>query len=263
MSTLSGLGISLGVASQGGLSKNSYPAVLKSREVRLSVVRDTFRIPSTDTTATLVEYFGEKEASLCHIFTPTILGGQRASGRNFKMEEEQAIQRVQDMVMAYQNPQTGLMRISVTAGDPQLASQVANSLVEHLTARVRHIRTRKAREKSEFISQQFEKANEKLSAAEERLADFLERNKNIQSAELQTKRDRLEREVRFETSLYSELQGQLTQAELELKRREPVLTTVEEPIPPREPIAPQWPRLIVMILMTGTAFDGGTGSISS
>jgi uncharacterized protein involved in exopolysaccharide biosynthesis len=266
LSALQGFGVNLGSLGQDGLSKEAYPEILKSREVRLSVVRDTFRIPETDTTATIVEYFNSRSgfiawvSSLLRSFAPGL--GTQASAQETReeypsFEEEQAIQRINGMVTSVQNPQNGLMKISVTAGDPRLATEMVNSFLSHLSSRVRTVRTRKARENLNFIQKRFEEAKEQLSEAERQLADFVDRNQNINTAELRTKRDRLERQVRFKSSLYSELQGQLTKAELDLKRSEPVLTMVEKPVPPMEPIAPQWLLIIVLSLMTGTATGVG------
>jgi len=41
--------------------------------------------------------------------------------------------------------------------------------------------------------------------------------------------------VSFKEQLYSELQSQLTQTRLDLQRRQPVVTVVEEPFTPKEP----------------------------
>jgi uncharacterized protein involved in exopolysaccharide biosynthesis len=162
------------------------------------------------------------------------------------------------MVTSYQNPQNGLMEISVTAGDPGLATEMVNSFLTHLSSRVRSLRTRKAQENLQFIEQRFEEAQEQLSEAEQKLADFVDRNQNINTAELRTKRDRLERQVRFKSNLYTELQAQRTQAELDLKRSEPVLTMVERPVPPLEPVAPQWLLIIVLSIIMGTVLGVST-----
>jgi capsular polysaccharide biosynthesis protein len=64
--------------------------------------------------------------------------------------------------------------------------------------------------------------------------------------------------VRFKSNLYTELQAQRTQAELDLKRSEPVLTMVERPVPPLEPVAPQWLLIIVLSIIMGTVLGVST-----
>jgi uncharacterized protein involved in exopolysaccharide biosynthesis len=267
ISALQGFGINLGSLGQDGLSKDAYPEVLKSREVRLAVVRDTFDLRGTDTTTTLVEYFNSESSVIPEVkdrIKSVFSVWGRDVGREHKrtgypsLEEELAIRRVQEMVTSYQNPQNGLMEISVTAGDPGLATEMVNSFLTHLSSRVRSLRTRKAQENLQFIEQRFEEAQEQLSEAEQKLADFVDRNQNINTAELRTKRDRLERQVRFKSNLYTELQAQRTQAELDLKRSEPVLTMVERPVPPLEPVAPQWLLIIVLSIIMGTVLGVST-----
>lgn len=255
LSALQGLGINLGNLSSQGLSTNSYPEILKSREVRLAVVRDTFRLPGRDTTGTLVDYFVADGGMLSrlkqkvqrYVFGPKALRPPGRTGIQFPtLAEERAMHVLQERVTAYQNPETGLMTVSVSTGDARLSAAVARSFIEQLSDRVRALRTEKERQYLKFIRSRFKEAERELSAAEERLATFVDRNQSISTAALRTQRDRLERQVQFKTDLYSELQAQLTQARIELQRSEPVITMVEKPVPPLEPTSPQ--RLVILVL---------------
>jgi uncharacterized protein involved in exopolysaccharide biosynthesis len=87
----------------------------------------------------------------------------------------------------------------------------------------------------EFIGERFQEAQQELVRAENRLAEFTDRNQRINSARLRTEQDRLQRQVQFKSQLYSELQKQLTQARIDLQRSEPVITVVEHPVPPDSP----------------------------
>jgi uncharacterized protein involved in exopolysaccharide biosynthesis len=150
-------------------------------------------------------------------------------------DENEALESVANKISASVDEGTGLMTISVTTGGPQLAASLAESFLDHFTRRVREIRTEKVRERLEFVEGRFEEAEKELEKAEDRLAQFLEQNQNPTTASLQFRRDRLQRQVSFKEQLYSELQGQLTQTRLDLQRRQPVVTVVEEPVPPVNP----------------------------
>ena len=139
------------------------------------------------------------------------------------------------------------MTISVTAGGPQLASQLAESFLDHFTTRVRTIRTEKVRERLQFVEGRFNEVEQELEQAEDRLAQFLERNQNPTTATLQFRRDRLQRQVSFKEQLYSELQSQVTQTRLDLQRRQPVVTVVEAPVPPRQR---SWPKRTFIVLLS-------------
>lgn len=270
LSALSGLGGSLGIlGGASGLSIDAYPAVLSSREVRISVVRDTFYFPDVRERMTFVDYvnreggwFGELSGAIWKYTlglprqilgkVKTEPGGRSESGEYPSEEVEIAIDIIVDMVWTNIDPETGIMTIGVDSSDPVLAARLTESFLKHLKERVRTLRTEKGRETLQFVRSRFQEAEEELRRAEERLADFTDRNKSINSAELETQRERLQRQVRFKSNLYSNLQSQVTQEELQLQRNQPIVTVVEEPVPPIERSAPQR-KLIVII----TAFFGG------
>jgi uncharacterized protein involved in exopolysaccharide biosynthesis len=74
---------------------------------------------------------------------------------------------------------------------------------------------------------------------------------------LRFQRDRLQRQVQFKEQLYSELQGQLTQARLDLQRRQPVVTVVEEPVPPIRHSSPQRTRIVLLCFAAGSVLGMG------
>jgi uncharacterized protein involved in exopolysaccharide biosynthesis len=271
LSALRGLGISLGGASSG-LSPESYPSILQSREVRLSVARDTFFFPGEGQSMTYVDYanregswagkvldgirrytiglpsrvvdvFGEKTAR-----RDTALDEDAARGLVVypNEEEEKAIEALAENVGVSIDPETGIMTIAATAGYPVLAAEMTESFITHLSDRIRVIRTEKERQNLDFIRTRFEEAKQKLTEAEQKLARFNDRNQDITSASLRTERERLQRQVQFASDLYSELQAKVTQAEIDLKRSEPVITILEHPAPPPERSAPQ--RTLIMLV---------------
>jgi len=173
------------------------------------------------------------------------------------------LKSISNKVSASVDEETGLMTISVTAGGPELASSLAESFLDHFTARVRTIRTEKVRERLQFVEGRFEEAEQELEQAEEKLAQFLERNQNPTTASLQFRRDRLQRQVSFKEQLYSELQSQLTQTRLDLQRRQPVVTVVEKPVRPMEPSAPNRTLIVILNLMLGGVLGMGGAFVST
>jgi uncharacterized protein involved in exopolysaccharide biosynthesis len=278
---LSGLGISLGGASSG-LTPAAFPDVLKSREVRLTVVRDTFRFPDAERPMTFVEYVTRPPGVLGQVLNYTLflpwtlkgLLGQAISGTPAPAgttdageplipsdEENEALKSISNKISASVDEETGLMTISVTAGGPQLAASLAESFLDHFTTRVREIRTEKVRERLEFVNERFEEAEQELETAEERLAQFLERNQNPTTATLQFRRDRLQRQVSFKEQLYSELQSQLTQTRLDLQRQQPVVTIVERPVSTVEPSAPNRTAIVVLAVVFGGILGIGSAFV--
>jgi uncharacterized protein involved in exopolysaccharide biosynthesis len=166
-------------------------------------------------------------------------------------DEQDALEKISDQVRTMINDETGLMSISVQASGPKLAAAMTQSFIQHLTTRVRVIRTEKVRERLQFVSDRFQEAEEELQTAEERLAAFLERNQNPTTATLQFQRDRLQRQVQFKEQLYSELQSQLTQTQLSLQQQQPVVTVMEKPAPPLKKSAPRRSVIVVVCCLLG------------
>jgi uncharacterized protein involved in exopolysaccharide biosynthesis len=279
---LSGFGINLG-GSASGLTPAAFPDVLTSREVRLAVVQDTFRFPDAERPMTFVEYVNRPAGPLSYVLDYTLwlpwtlkgMLGRAISGSPAPAgttdagaplipseEEDEALKAVGDMISASVDEETGLMTISVTAGGPQLASDLTESFLGHFTTRVREIRTEKVRERLGFVEERFQEAEQELERTEEQLAQFLERNQNPTTATLQFRRDRLQRQVSFKEQLYSELQSQVTQTRLDLQQQQPVVTVVEEPVPPMSRSAPKRMLIVVLSLLLG-GFVGVGGTFVS
>ena len=280
ISALRGLGINLGGAASG-LTPEAYPDILTSREVRLAVVRDTFYFPEEDARMTYVQFVDQPPGLVGNVLKYTLklpwtlkaalvpaaprpAGVDSAGKPVYPTEaEEQAIKAVAGKVSSSVDQESGLMTINVTAGEPGLAAALAESFLRHLTERVRTIRTDKARQNVDFIEQRFEEAKEELRAAEEQLAQFMDRNQRINSAQLRTEQERLQRQVTFASDLYSELQTQLTQARIELQRSEPVITTVEQPVPPMQRSAPKRTLIVLLSLILGGFLGVGAAFVSA
>lgn len=264
----SGLGLSLGARSSG-LTPDAYPLILKSREVRLAVARETYYFPDVERRMSYVDYYNREPGVGYLIWKYTVRlpwtlkkelfpAPPRSAGTDSSgaivyptEEEEEAIEDLLARVSSSVDIESGIMSIRFTAGDPGPAASITHRFLSHLTERVRSIRTSKTRQTLDFVSQRFENAKQELRQAEEELARFTDRNQSINSARLQTERDRLQRQVRFASDLYSDLQKQVTQSRIEVQRSEPVITIVEEPVPPLERSSPKRTILLVMSVILG------------
>jgi len=277
IAALQGLGVNLGGSVTSGLTSQAYASVLESREVRLAVARDTFLFPDVGKRMTMIEYAQRPPGWFGRLFDgirslPAVLFETPRSdsvrvgeeGIAVSVSELEAVLRyVGETISSRIDQQSGLMTISVSTRSPEMAAAVNRSAIRHLTERVREIRTRQTRERLAFVENRFAEVKSELAEAEETLADFLQSNQNPTTATLRFQRDRLQRQVSFKEQLYTELQGQLTQVRLELQRRQPVVTVVEEPVPPVEPASPNHPLNILISLVLGFLVGTGAAFISS
>jgi len=271
LSALRGLGVSLG-GSNSGLSPDAYPEVLKSRDVRLGVALDTFYFPELEQEMTYVEriqvpgMLDKVKKSITDQIRQTL--GITATDSTISSPypepiEVKAADLVGSLVSSSVDRETGLMNMSVTTASPELSAAVASSYLRHLEQRVRSIRTQKARKNLAFIEDRFSDVRGELREAEKQLAEFTDRNQNLNSARLRTERDRLQRQVQFKSDLFSEIQTQLTQAQIELQRVSPVVTVVQAPIPPLKPSAPSRGLIVVLSIMLGGLLGVGSAFLRS
>lgn len=282
ISSLQGLGISLG-SGASGLTPSAFPKIATGREVRLAVARDTFYFPSVERRMTFVEYVNrpglaetilgpitDAVGGLTEDASPERISSDSADGVIFPSEEEEkAIQVLGDCISTTVEDESalgeggGLMTVTARASDPELAARMNQSVIKHLRTRVREIRTENTKETLRFVERRFQQAGQELNEAEDRLATFLEQNRSVlaggRAPQLQFQRERLRREVQFKEQLYSQLQKQITQTRLDLKRRQPVVTVAERPAPPANPSAPNRPLIVVLSLAVGVVL-GGTGA---
>ena len=283
LSSVQGLGLNLEGGGTTGLTPASYPEIATSREVRLAVARDTFYFPSTGRRTTFVDHVNRPPGPLDLVLRYTLwlpwtvksalgdLGGGAApapveAGSTDAViyptdAEERAIAALEKKISASVAESGalegggGLMTIATTASDPTLSTRLNERVIDHLRTRVREIRTETTRENLTFIVKRFEEAQQELDAAEDRLARFLEQNRSVLTGgnepQLEFRRERLRREVRFKEQLYSQLQEQVTQTRLQLQREQPVVTIAEKPVPPTAPSAPDWTFTTVLGLFLG------------
>ncbi|MFK7847033.1 MAG: Wzz/FepE/Etk N-terminal domain-containing protein [Rhodothermales bacterium] len=267
LSLLRGIGLNL-ASGASGLTPETYPDVLLSREVRLAVVRDSFYFAELGKRTTFVEYAirpslmstikrntirvpGRIMAALSNSGAPANNTNTTTVSAFPTRQEEIAMRVLVHMVEPTIKQDTGLLTITVTTNAAKLSTELTESFLKHLSARLDYLRTQKASQNLKFIESRFEEATVSLLSAENELARFNDRNNNPQSARLRTEQSRLERQLTFKSELYRDLQTQLTQEKIEFERSRPLITVLENPAPPIDPSGPG--RLIILItsLMMG------------
>ncbi len=274
LSALRSFGINLG-GGTSGLTEETYPDILRSREVILSVIRSKFYFSDIDSTMSLVAYYNRKPSltgllldglKKATIGLPgTILKKFRGDPaksatdeKDYPTEEEaESIEALSNALSIGVDRNSGIMSIAVTTDNPLLSVQLVNRFVERITARIQDLYTQKAKENLEFARTRFIEVQADLQEVENNLARFTDRNQDIRSARLQTEFERLRRQVTFKSQLYSELQTQVVQSEIELERSRPVITLIEVPVPPLRKSAPKRKLIVIVSLILGVFAGGG------
>ena len=274
LSALRSFGINLGGGSTG-LTPETMPEILKSREVRLAVANAEYYFKDVDSTMTYLDYIEYDQGfdiigavkkytiglpgTILSLFKTDslVIEGGGPEVRILSEAEVGALESLSGVLNVSVDRESGVMTIKVETDDPVFSTRICQEFIQNLREQVREIYTEKARQNLKFIEERFLEVQKELRVAENNLANFLDSNENPQEAKLQTQIDRLRRKVTFKTQLYQELQNQKTQAEINLQKKEPVITIIEEPLPSSKKAGPNRKLIVIMFFFLGGGFSVG------
>lgn len=252
LNALKGIGLNIGMTASG-LIPEVYPEIIKSKEVIYNVLHTQYFFSDEDTTRTLLDYLTEKNffyylkrytIKLPKTLFRIIVPKKKLEFNNIKTtkgiifltkDEQEAINiLLDDYLNVNLDLETGIIYIDIKSGDPLLSAQIDAKITESLVDRIRNLAIEKNKLKLNFIKERLNEIKKKLDKAEQNIVDFIEKNNEPKSIELQIKLDRLQKKASFYRDIYYELQLQYTQTEIELKKQEPIVRVLEAPSPPYE-----------------------------
>ena len=178
----------------------------------------------------------------------------RSKGSNPALRRDAAIRRLSDEIDATTVQKTGLVNVAITSRQPGLAVQINQRLIDLLNDFNLRTRQSQAGEERRFTERRLEEVRLDLRAAEDRLQQFLQRNRDLlNSPELMFQRERLQREVSMQQEVFTTLAQAVEQSKIEEVRDTPVLTIVQAP---ESPVRPDRRGLItnsILALLAGLA----------
>lgn len=195
-----------------------YVELLNSRTMLEALARDTFVVAEEDgRRAVLMDLLEVKGAS----------PEERAA---------KSLVALRDVVGATEDKKLGAVKVSTSTPWPSVSLAVTERLVR--AVHDFNIATRRtlASAEREFVDQQSADAERLLRDAEDRLQQFLLRNRASDTPELTFQKGRLEREVSMRQQVFTSLVQNREQARLRELRNTPVITMIEAP---RLPVLPE------------------------
>jgi uncharacterized protein involved in exopolysaccharide biosynthesis len=201
-----------------GNSPPFYVDLVKSREILRKVVRHEYTVHDKSgavLTGDLIKLYG------LHAKTPALL-------------EAVAMKQVRESLNAAASIKTGVITVSATAEYPDLAAQIVERVFAEVNAFNLEGRQLRASVERKFAEQARADAQTALTAAENRLEEFLQANRVLLSPSLTLQHERLQRDVSTRQQLYTSLAQMYEQARLEEVRDTPALTLIEPAVVPLE-----------------------------
>lgn len=219
----------LGFGLDGGGQSEVFVQVVKSRELLRKAVETTYEV-STDE--------GQKSASLV-----TLYGGEEGG----LVPPWLRATKVLRAALAVEPDAEGVMKLELTGFPPHLGEQILRRLLTLLDEFNQENRRNAAQQELRFVSERLTAAQTELTAAENRLRDFLRSNREWQgSPDLLFEHGRLERQVEMRQQLYLSLAQGYEQSRVEAIRDTPLLTIIDAPEGATEPVPRRAPLLAIV-----------------
>ncbi|HNW98730.1 MAG TPA: Wzz/FepE/Etk N-terminal domain-containing protein [Bacteroidales bacterium] len=141
--------------------------------------------------------------------------------------------------------------IGVEMQDPLVVAQVTSYVVKDLKRYIIDYRTKKAKTDLKFVEARSNEAEAKYMEAQQALAIYKDRNKNVILASVQTEEERLQSEYDLSFSLYSALAKQLEQSKIKVQEETPVFNVMDPAQIPLKKSSPKSSLIIITMLFLG------------
>jgi len=142
--------------------------------------------------------------------------------------------------------------ISVELQDPMVVAQVTSYVVKSLTKYITEYRTKKAKSDLKFVEARTTEAEARYIEAQQALAVYKDRNKNVILSSVLTEEERLQSEYDLAFSLFSALEKQLEQSKIKVQEETPVFNIMDPAQIPLKKSKPQTTSSIIEMLFLGS-----------
>lgn len=261
-----------------------YPEVIKSTPFLLEILKQKVLESKHDSTITVEQYIDRyTRPSLASSISKYTIGlpgiimewirGKNKNCSNKKLpilnsdsaislsiepisitkEESDIIEALSECINTEQDfKKSNKFIIRVEMQDPLVVAQVTSSVVKNLTKYIIEYRTKKSKTDLKFVEERTTEAESKYLEAQQALAIYKDRNKNVILSSVQTKEDQLQSEYDLAFSVYSALAKQLEQAKIKVQEETPVFNVMD---PAQVPLKKSNPRTIMILV--AMMFIGG------
>jgi uncharacterized protein involved in exopolysaccharide biosynthesis len=221
MSQFSGLAQLAGVSVPGAEISRLYPTILASETVLRPVIEAKYRTRRFADSVDLVQYFELTE----------------------KTREEnldKASRLLKDAMTTSYDTKTSSVVVTLELGEPELAANVLNAIIDQLDRFMRLKRISSASEQAKWINTRLAEVEKELRSAEDSLKTFRERNRRVaDSPELLLQQERLIREVQVKSTIYVELKKQYELAKIDEIKNISIVNVLDEA---RAPVRKEHPK---------------------
>lgn len=276
VSQLAGLmGYNVGYSSRDAVSPMLYPEVVASTPF----LADLFELEVTDRSGkirtTLYDYLenhtrfpwwsslfalpGRAIGWVGSLFSsnsdsPAADGAETAGDELYRFTKAQTrvMQALANRIEVTVDKKTMVVTITVQMQDPEISATVAQAVIDNLKQYITTYRTSKACNDLEFSEKFFAESKANYEAAQERYANYTDRNQNIVLHSVKVEQDRLENEMRLTYNVYNQAAQQLIVAKAKVQESMPVYAVIRPVTVPNGPSSPN-----KLLIVAGCVFLAG------
>ena len=165
--------------------------------------------------------------------------------------QQEVAEEISERVSAKLDTRSGIITITATMPDAEVAATVAQLAMNYLTQYVTNYRTAKARKDLEFYSQRLAEARGRYHKAQFNVFQYNDNHKSIVIQATTMQRHRMEAELTIAQTVYTELAQKFEQANLTVQARMPVFKVLEPPNVPLKRTSPKRTRLVLVFAGVG------------
>jgi len=149
------------------------------------------------------------------------------------------------------DPNLGIVIISVEENDPFVAAQVTITTEKVLQEWIREHKIKRAKMQYDFIEKQFLAKQKDFFSIQDQLAAYRDRNQNVLSASYLTQLERLQAQFDLLNSVYTDLAKQKEQAAIQLNKATPTFSVLDPVKLPRGKIGPKKIKYLAIYFFLG------------
>ena len=240
------LAANLGINSQNNDQSFNIPDVVKSRRIASKAIERKWSAVNGESIG-LISLWGLNTSPWYSLsekeYNPTIVF-------------EKAIKKFEDHVKVYEDPISGLIKITTTFQDPIIAAEVANFIGNQVELYIQKENSAQSTKEKLFISDRLFIVKNELENAELELKSFKEKNRGYEdSPELLMFFSQLFREVEAKQQVYLTLQQQLELARINEVKQSPILHVLDYAVPPIRKSSPQNILFLISFFSLGLLFS--------
>ena len=161
------------------------------------------------------------------------------------------IERLKDSYWINTEKKTGITTFEVVSQSPVISAFLVDTLTSYLQSYIIQERTKKSQTDLDNSRKLYKQYKDNYSESQQKLASFVDRNKNIISEAYRFNQKRLEDEASLAYAVYNQMAQQVQMNEIKVQNDTPVFTIIQPAIEPLYPSKPKKKIILVGVMFLG------------